>query len=161
MVENITEYTKEILKDYIVFTTKKTRLITFISVAVILICAVIELLFKEYIMSGIFLALALFFFISNLNIVKFAVKKSTSMPQIKNIYEFYPDKLNITTYSNNQEISKNTLALTTIFKVEENNNCLYLYLNKSQALIVNVNNFKDVNDKEVVKRYIQIQKNNG
>lgn len=154
MIENKTEYTNDILKDYILFSTKKTRLITFISVAVIIVCSIIELIFGEYLMAGIFFAVGLFFFLSNFYIVKFAVKKSVAMPKIKNHYEFLPDKLNIITYSNNEEVSKNTISLKAIFKVIENKDCLYLYLNKSQALIVKISNFNDKNDKELVKRYI-------
>ena len=158
MIDNTTEYTNGILKDYILFTTKKTRKITFISVAVIIICSIIELIFGEYLMAGVFFAVGLFFFISNFYIVKLAVKKSVAMPKIKNVYEFLPDKLNITTFSNNEEVSKNSIALKTIFKVVENKGCLYLYLNKSQALLVEIKNFKDINDKELVKRYIEDNK---
>lgn len=155
MIENITEYNNELLKEYIKFTTKKSRIVTFVSVAIILTCAIIELIFGEYLMGGVFAIVGLFFLISNIFIVKVAVKKSTTMPKIKNIYEFLPDTLNIVTFSNGQELGKNSISLKAILKVVENNNCLYLYLNKSQALLVDINNFKDVNDKELVKRYIE------
>lgn len=155
MIENITEYNKKILMDYIKYTTKRNRMITFISVAIILICAIIEFIVGEFLMGGIFAVVGAFFFITNLYIVKLAVKKSTAMPKIKNKYEFLPESVNITTFSNNQEISKSSISLANIIKVIENENCLYLYLNKSQALLVDIASFKEVNDKEIVKKYIK------
>ncbi len=154
MIENTTEYNIDILKKFTKFATKKAKIITLICSLIILICSVLEFCLGAYVLGGIFLGLALFFMVANLFTTKFALKKATTMPSIKVEYEFLPDSLNLTTYSNGQQIEKATLAYSTLFKCVECNDLLFLYINKMQALIVDCNKFKESTDKEVVKRYI-------
>ena len=82
------------------------------------------------------------------------VNKATVASKIKNRYQFWPEKLNIITFSNNEEISNVEWDYSIISKLVEHDNLLMLYLSNNQALIININNFKNPNDKEIVKRYI-------
>lgn len=154
MVENITEYKLDLLKDFIKFSIRKNRIITLVCSCIILICALIELLFKEWVMGSVFLLLGITFMFLGIFLVGISLKRAINMPNTKNEYKFLPDKVEITTFSNGKQVGNTTLPYTSIVKVVENNSNLYLYISNVQALIVNINNFKDKNDKELVKAYI-------
>jgi len=47
MIENITEYTLELLKQFIKYSIKRNRIVTFISSAVILLCALLMFLMND------------------------------------------------------------------------------------------------------------------
>lgn len=155
MVENITEYKTELMKEYLKYSVKKSRRTTFICSGVIMLCALLEFLFQEYIMGAIFVLVGAFFITMACLMVPISMKKVTAMPKIKNEYQFYPDKMVITTYSKNENLGSSTIPYVAIFKVVENNNALYIYLNKVQALVVDNATFKENSDKEVVKAYIR------
>ena len=159
MVENITVYESKILKDFVTFATKKSRLITYISCLVIVACAILEFVFGEYILGGIFLGVGIMFFIFNLCLVQIALKRTLKMPKIKNHFKFMPDKLEITSYSNDVEMEASTIPYTAIIKIVENKDVMYMYINKTQALLVDISKFASNEDKEIAKRYI-INNNN-
>ena len=155
MIENTTEYTLNILKDFIKFSIKRSKTITFVSSIIILLCAIIEFLFKEFVMAAIFSVIGIFFFIMALCLVPISLKKATTMPNITNSYQFLPERLIVTTYSKKDNLGSSTIHYSRITKVVEKNNCLYLYFNKVQALLVDIKTFKECTDKEVVKAYIK------
>jgi len=155
MVENRTEYQLEILKDFIRYSIKRNCLITLISSAVILFCAIIEVSMEEYLLGCIFATLGVFFLIMAICLVPISIKKATLMPNIVNEYQFLPESLNVTTFSNGENLGNSTIPYSRIIKVVENKNCLYLYLNKVQALIVDTRKFSENLDKEVVITYIK------
>lgn len=154
MIENITEYKLELMKEYLKYSIKKSRTTTFVCSGIIILCSLLEFLFKEYIMAGVFLAVGLFFLAIAFIMLPISMKKVTAMPDIKNEYKFFPDKLVVETFSKDKSLGTSTIPYNAIFKVAENNNVLYIYLNKVQALVVNTDNFKESTDKEVVKAYI-------
>ncbi|MGN1208401.1 MAG: YcxB family protein [Christensenellales bacterium] len=155
MVENLTEYDKNILKNYVTFTSKKSRIVTYIACVVIIVSAIFEFVFKEYVYGAIFLSVGVLFFIFNLLLVNIALKRISRMPKIKNKYQFLPENLIITTYTNETELESTTLSYTAIVKFVENQEVFYLYLNKSQALLVDTTKFASNEDKEIAKRYIK------
>ena len=155
MVENKTKYSLNLLKDYVTFTTKRSRIISYISSAIILACAIIEFIFKEFIFGGVFLAVGLFFLIFNLMMVKMALKKMVQMPQITNNYQFYPENLKVTTFSNDNELETTAISYSLITKVIEKEDVMYLYLNRTQALICDLKQFANNEDKEIAKRYMK------
>lgn len=155
MIENTTKYSLNLLKDYITFTTKRSRIISYISSAIIIACAILELIFGEYLLFGVFLGIGLFFLLFNLLMVKITLKKMVQMPQITNKYQFYPENLKITTYSNDNELETTTFSYVLISKFVEKQDVIYLYLNKTQALLVDLKQFANDDEKEIIKRYIQ------
>lgn len=154
MIENVTEYNGRILKEFTVFATKKARLLTGICSLIILACSIFEFVCSAYVLGGIFLGLALVFFIANFFTVKFALKKVSAMPKVKVEYKFYPDKLSLTTYSNGEQVENSEIAYNLLYKVVDNKQTLYIYINNVQALLVDCEKFKEPTDKEVVKKYM-------
>ena len=99
MVENITEYTIDILKEYVKYNSKRAKIITLISSIIIFVCGIIEIILNELLTGIIFIVLSGFFFSLNFLTTKLAIKQSTIKPKIKNVYNFEPDKVKVTTYS--------------------------------------------------------------
>lgn len=158
MIENTTVYTIDNLKLFIKESLKKSRLICYISLAIVVVFGALNIILdpKDWLFSVLMFAIALISTLVVLIVPKLYIKKVKSMPTIKNTYQFYPDKLNITTYSNDVEVSKAEWQYNVIKKVVEKDNLLLLYLNNNQALLVSVPSFKDANDKEIVKKYISM-----
>ena len=69
-------------------------------------------------------------------------------------YKFYPDKLSLTTYSNGEQVENSEIAYNLLYKVVDNKQTLYIYINNVQALLVDCEKFKEPTDKEVVKKYM-------
>ena len=160
MIENITDYNYNLLKNFVIFITKRTKITTLIASLVIIICAIIEFIFAEYVMGTIFISVGIFFLITSLNMSKIAVKKLKQMPKLKNKYEFFPENLRVTTYSSEEQLESATISYNMISKIVERENVCYLYLNKTQALIVDNSKFNNLEEKEIVKRYIQMNNPN-
>lgn len=159
MIENITIYNKDILKDFIKVSIKRNKIVTLVCSIIILVCAIIEVLLGEYLMGGLFFCLGAFFFTISFCLVPISLKRSSKMPSVKNHYQFYPDKLVVSTSSNGNELGSSTINYNAIVKVVDNNQFIYLYINKVQALIVDVAKFNESSDKEVLLAYINNCKN--
>lgn len=156
MIENTTTYTVDNLKVFIKESLRKSRLICFISLAVVIVFGVLNILLEpsDWLFSVIMFAITLVSTLVVLLVPMLYIKKVKSMPTIKNIYQFYPDKLCITSYSNNIEVNKSDWHYSIIKKVSEKGKLLLLYLNNNQALLVDIEAFSGENDKEIVKKYI-------
>lgn len=158
MIENITTYTESLLKDYILFTTKRIRMIYLILSLVIIVFAGIELFFKEYFLGAAFLLSGLIFLASSIMLTNNYIKKSKTLPRVTNQYIFFPEFVQIKTKLGNDEKGEMTLYYNKIYKVKEQRGAVYLYINKLQALLVDISKFNEEIDKEVIKKYIQIVK---
>lgn len=156
MIENTTVYTVDNLKTFIKESIKKSRLICFISLAVVIAFGALNIALdpSDWLFSVAMFAIVVISTLVVLLVPMFYIKKAKTMPTIKNTYQFYPDKLCITTYSNDIEVSKAEWQYTVVKKIIEKDKLLLLYLNNSQALLVDTEKFNDVNDKEIVKKYI-------
>lgn len=158
MIENTTIYTIDNLKLFINESLKKSRVICYVSLAVVVVFGLLNILLEpsDWLFSVAMFAIA---FISTIIILitpLFYIKKMKSMPTIKNIYHFYPDKVCITTYSNDMEVSKGEWQYNIVKKILEKKTLLLLYLNNNQAFLVDISNFANPNDKEIVKKYISM-----
>lgn len=151
MIENTTIYSSKLLKEYLLFTTRKLRMIYLVSSLAILICGIVECFLKEYFLGIIFCSLGITFLICCLIIRISYTKKSKQLPNVKNVYKFFPDFMEISTYLLEEKKGEMILEYNKVFSVKEKNNTLYIYLNKLQALLVD---FKENIDLQVVKRYI-------
>ena len=156
MIENITEYEKDNLKTFIYISLKRTRLLSIISSIIVLVFSIVYIILepKDWIFSLILCVVAIISLILVLIMPNIYVNRATVAPKIKNVYKFWPEKLNIVTFSNDDEISNVEWGYSLISKIVEYKNLLLLYLNNKQALIININSFKNPNDKEIIKRYI-------
>lgn len=156
MIENTTEYTSDNLKKFINASLKKSRIICYISLAVVIVFGALNIILdpKDWVFSVAMFAIALVSTLVVLFVPVLYLKKAKTMPLIKNTYQFYPDKVNIITFSNNVEVTKAEWKYNIIKKIKELDNVLLLYLSNNQALIVDISKFADVNDKEILKKYI-------
>jgi len=155
MIENITEYTLELLKQFIKYSIKRNRIVTFISSAVILLCALLMFLMNDILFGAFFTVLGVIFLILAFFLMPISMRRATKMPNIINAYQFLPDHMIITTFSNGKNLGTSKISYTAITKIVENKNHMYLYLNRLQALVVDANLFKESTDKEVLKAYIK------
>lgn len=154
MIENLTEYNENLLKCLIEFTTKKSRIVTYISCLLLLFFAVLLFVFEMYVLGVVLLSMSVFFLFTNMFVIKKLFNNIKKVPKIKYLYQFYPENLKIKTFLD-EELETVILSYDVITKVVEYKENMYLYLNKNQILLINVCNFENFEDKEIIKRYIQ------
>lgn len=156
MIENTTTYTLENLKQFIKESVKKSRIICYVSLAIVIAFGALNVALEpsDWVFSVAMFAIALISTLVVLLVPMIYIKKAKTMPTIKNVYQFYPDKVSITTFSNGNQVSKAEWQYNIIKKVVDLDNLLLLYLSNNQALLVDTKAFADANDKEIVKKYI-------
>jgi len=156
MIENVTEYEKEYLKTFISVSLKRIRMLCIISSIIVLAFSILYLFLepKEWIFSLVLCTIVVVSLILVLIMPMLYAKKVSIAPRIRNVYQFWPEKLVITTFSNDEQLSMAEWDYSVITKIVEYKNLLLLYKSNNQAFIININNFKNPNDKEIAKRYI-------
>ena len=154
MIENLTEYNEHLLNHLIEFTTKKSRIVTYISCLLLLSFGVLLFVFEMYMLGIVLLLMSIFFLFTNIFVIKKTFKNIKKVPKFKYLYQFYPENLKIKTFLD-EELETVILPYDVITKVVEYKENMYLYINKNQILLINVCNFENFEDKEIIKRYIQ------
>lgn len=158
MIENVTIYSKNLLKNYLWRALKAPLIINII----ILFCTLASGLVNIYALGDtttgyVLICIALFLALFVISAICNAFKRNINVISLINEYKFTPEILEATTFSSsNIEIGKSILHLKQINKVVENKNALYLYLDKTRALLLDINGFKDKTDKLVLIKYLQM-----
>lgn len=155
MIENLTEYNENLLKQLIEYTTKKSRIITYITCLLLLSFAVLLFVIEMYVIGIVLLLMSIFFLFANIFVIKKSFKNIKKVPKFKYLYQFYPENLKIKICSMDEELETVILPYDVITKFVEYKDVMYLYINKNQVLLINICNFENLEDKEIMKRYIQ------
>ena len=97
MVENITVYSENLLKQFVREALKKVAKIMITCSILLILCSILEFVWKDYTFATLLLILSGSTIIFLIFVYKKSLKHGTMMPKIKNIYEIYPEKIKITT----------------------------------------------------------------
>lgn len=142
-------YTKEVLTDFIDYTTKsnKSTVVIYICAVLILMCAIAMFAFND-IYSGIIYTILGLFFMFYSKFVKFIMLKNNKKNiGNKDFYIFGENTLTINTFdTENKQMSSTTILYENLYEVKKYKSYGFIYVNKAVAYIVNLQNFKDIVD---------------
>lgn len=144
MIKSSFTYTKKELGNFINVVLRKNKSLTLIYIlsAIIIACSVFLLVTADYLQGSLFLACGIFFAFYGL-ILK-AIGDKNNRKNIDNVdkYEFDEDKLTATSFNANGEmIATMIVKYCDVFKLMQNGDRAYIFVNKVVALIIAKENF--------------------
>lgn len=149
-----TQYSEQIYNNFLQFHQakygNKYRFFTLIIALLLLFCSIVNITSSNY-LTGIiyFIILILFFVYQYIHPIKKITKEIQSdkiQKQTEYTFTFYDNFLKISDNKNFQKIK-----YWKLYKIFEDNSCIYIYQNKSYAFILDKNNFLVGNPKDFMK----------
>lgn len=154
LVKNETEYTYDRylkLNKFNMYSRQKvTFIILIVSIVVILLCGIFMLLVGDYSDAALYLTLSVIFtifcvFLPSIQTKKIFKSDSILKENIKNTFEFYADRIQVSNKKSNS-----TLEYKDLYKVYEVKDAFYIYLNRVQVFIVSKDCF-EIGDTEKLR----------
>ncbi len=146
MIKSSFIYTKEELDKFLNYTLKKNKALKYIYVcsAIILVCAVLMICMAEYIQGFAYLFCGLFFACYGLILKAIGSKNNKKNENNVDNYEFEEEK--VTVYSFNAQGEQTATLIVKyqdVFKLMQNEDRTYIFINKLIALIISKENFEN------------------
>jgi hypothetical protein len=155
MIKSSFTYTKNELDTFLKYTLKKNTAlkVVYVCSAIILVCAIYLLCLQDYVQGSLYLFCGLFFAFYGL-ILK-AIGDKNNKKNVNNIdnYEFEEEKLTVYSFNaQGEQIATLIIKYDDIYKLMENGDRTYIFINKLVALIIAKENFENNDYQEVINR---------
>ncbi len=160
MIKSSFTYTKEELDRFLSFSLRKNNAlkVVYVCSAIILASAIYMLCLKDFLQGSLYLACGIFFAFYGL--IMRAIGNKNNSRNVNNVdnYEFEEDKLTATSFNaQGEQLAVLNVKYCDIYKIMQNGNRTYLFINKVVALILAKENFESESDYLDVINRIKIQ----
>lgn len=154
LFENTTTYTPEVYNDFVIFHNQKYslkyHLYTLFILFLIVFCMVLQFLYGNIALGILFVFAMVLFLVWRVFHPTFFVKKEAKsdkvQKQMKNTYSFYDKYMTIKNSKDNIK-----LGYYKLYKVFENDDYFYLYINKNYSFVLAKDTFSIGNSNEFYK----------
>lgn len=131
-----TNYSEKILKDFIKFHFRKLSLTIFICGVIIVLMGALSIFFMSLASGIVFCIMGVFFLFYPKIIEKTSLNANKRLLNAEDEYTFSKDSMHVVSVILGEEMANQDIKYQALEKIETDNYYIYLYVNKTSAMIV-------------------------
>lgn len=152
------QISKNDLNDFTKYTVNKQIRTIFMCAIILIICSIVMFVLKKWLLGSLYAVLGVMFLFFKPFILSVNFKANEAHIGINQTFEFMEDKVKITDERNGENVASTEFGYKQIVKTVQTEKYVYLYVNKTVAYILEVNDFASQKDIDELFKKISLSK---